>query len=412
MLKRLLMTPLAGRLWRWHPWLLAGLWVLVQAAFLLRYHGPHFANDSGRYLDYAANLAAHGHYQPEPGLAPTTLANNGEANFQYEHNQRYLLYPWFQSVWLWLGLGRWGIVGGQLALAALAARVFYGAVRRLAGGRCGAAALATGLLVVWPDIQQFNCYLLTESLFTNLSVLALGALVGTRGGSKWAGARLLAVLLLVALVRPNGFVVAGAAAVAGLAALYTTRRRLFWGLVAGGALAVPLLLVALNYFLITYYIVETYGRGELMFGSAAWAIHPSQPLDMPPASLTGQVVRMGYFAAHNPGFLARLMAGKFLVFFSSIKPYYSLAHRLLSVLVLWPVYWLAARGAGQRQVWQPGRVFLAAVPLLQATIVMLTVDDYDVRFLAPVLPFVFALAALGVMGNESNDHEVVTTSSR
>jgi hypothetical protein len=34
------------------------------------------------------------------------------------------------------------------------------------------------------------------------------------------------------------------------------------------------------------------------------------------------------------------------------------------------------------------------VPLLQAAVVMLTVDDYDVRFLAPVLPFLFVLAAL------------------
>ncbi|NML67445.1 hypothetical protein HHL22_19760 [Hymenobacter sp. RP-2-7] len=116
---------------------------------------------------------------------------------------------------------------------------------------------------------------------------------------------------------------------------------------------------------------------------------------MPPPG-TGQVWRIGYFAAHNPGFLLRLMGGKVLVFFSSVKPYYSLGHKLLSMLVLWPCYWLAARGARLRQVWLPGRVFLAAVPLLQAAVVMLTVDDYDVRFLAPVLPFVFVLAALGV----------------
>ena len=390
-------NPAALWLWRRHLWLLAGLWLLVQAAFLLKFHGPHAANDSHRYLDYATNLVAHhGHYQAEAPVPATTLENNGEADFQYEHNQRYLLYPWFQAFWLGLGLGRWGIVAEQLALSALAAAALYGAVRQLAQGRRGPAALATGLFVLWPDIQQFNCYLLTESLFISLSVLAGWALVRLQLGGGWRWLRLLALLLLAALVRPNGFVVAGAAAVAGLAALYGPRRRLFWGLLAAGILAVPLLLLALNHFLITYYIVETYGRGELMFGSAAWVIHPSQPLAMPPPSLTGQVVRMGYFAAHNPGFLLRLMGGKVLVFFSSIKPYYSLGHKILSVVVLWPCYWLAVRAARLRQVWLPGRVFLAAVPLLQAAVVMLTVDDYDVRFLAPVLPFVFALAALAM----------------
>ena len=389
--------PAARWCWRRHRWLLVGLWVLVQAAFLLRFHGPHLANDSRRYLDYAANLVAHhGHYQIEAQVPATTFENNGEANFQYEHNQRYLLYPWFQALWLGLGLGAWGIVGGQLVLGALAAAALYQAVRQLGQGHRGPAALATGLFVVWPDIQQFTCYLLTESLFTSLSVLAGWALVRLQLGGGWRWGRLLGLLLLAALVRPNGFVVAGAAAVAGLAALYGSRRRLFWGLVAAGLLAVPLLLLALNHFLITYYIVETYGRGELMFGSTAWAIQPSQPLVLPPPSVTGQVVRIGYFATHNPGFLLRLMLGKLLVFFSSIKPYYSLSHKVLSVLVLWPCYWLAVRGACLRQVWLPGRVFLAAVPLLQAAVVMLTVDDYDVRFLAPVLPFVFALAALAV----------------
>lgn len=384
---------LARRLWRGHRWLLLALWLLVQAAFLLKHHGPHFANDSARYLDYAANLAEHGYYKLEPGTAPTTIANNGVANFQYEHNQRYILYPWYQSVWLRLHAGWWGIVLGQIAVSGLAALALYRAVRRLAGGQRGPAALATALFVVWPDVQQFNCYLLTESLFSSLSVLSFWAFVRTRGGGWSAWVVLAALLLLTALVRPNGFVVAGAVGLAGVATLYVKRRRLFWLAVGAGLLAVPLAVWWLNHQLVSFFIVETYVRGELMFATPVWAIHPGAPLVLPPAGL-GQMSRVLYFAAHNPGFLARLMLGKLFVFFSSIKPYYSLGHRLLSVLVLWPLYYLAARGASQPAVWRPARAFLVGVPLLQAAVVMLTVDDYDVRFLAPVLPFVFVLAAL------------------
>ncbi len=376
----------------------------MQAAFLLKFHGPHYANDSARYLGYATNLAQHGYYHLEP--TEGRLADD----FQYVHNQRYILYPWYQSVWLRLHAGWWGIVLGQIFISGLAAAALYTAVRRLAGGRRGAAALATALFVVWPDVQPFNCYLLTESLFISLSVFSFWTLVRVRGGGWLAWLTLLGMLALTALVRPNGFVVAAAAGVAGLAALYAARRRLFWGLVGAGLLATPLAVWWLNYQLVSFFIVETYVRGELMFATPVWAIHPSTPLVLPPAGI-GQMSRVLYFAAHNPGFLLRLMLGKFLVFFSSIKPYYSLAHKVISVLVLWPLYYFAARGTRRAAIWLPARAFLVAVPLLQAAIVMLTVDDYDVRFLAPVLPFVFVLAALQLSTDTQQKNVMPTAGS-
>lgn len=384
------------RLWPWHRTLLLVLWLAVQAGFLVKFHGPHLANDSQLYLNYAANVAAHGHYQfdhppPTRELSPELPNSN---TFEYEHTQRYIVYAWFESFWLRLGTGLWGIVLAQTALSGAAAAALYGGVRRLAHGRRTAAALATLLFILWPDIQQFNYYLLTESFFISLSVLAFAAFVRVQHGGWRAWAGLAAVLLLAAFTRPNGFVLMGAALLAGLEHLrQRPSRRLFWGVVAGLVLAIPLALVVLNYQLKSYFIVETYQRGELIFGNPAWAMRSATPLAMPPPG-TGQVWRILYFAAHNPWFLLRLMAGKLFVFVSGLKPHYSLAHRLAYVLVLWPVYWLAARGTQLRSVWKLGRVFLVGVPLLQALIVMMTVDDWDVRFQAPVLPFVFVLAAL------------------
>ncbi|MEJ7659174.1 MAG: hypothetical protein WKG07_05880 [Hymenobacter sp.] len=190
---------------------------------------------------------------------------------------------------------------GQLAISGLAAAALYAAVRRLAGGRRGAAALATALFVVWPDIQIFNCELLTESLFISLSVLCFWALVRVRGGGWRAGLTLAVLLVLTALARPNGFVLTAAVGVAGLAALYAARRRLFWLAMAGGVLAAPLVVWWLNQQLVSFFIVETYTRGELMFATPIWAIHPSAPLVMPPDGI-GQMSRVLYFAAHNPAF--------------------------------------------------------------------------------------------------------------
>ena len=365
---------------RWaprHRALLVGLWAAVQAGWLLKFHGPHIASDSYRYLAYAADIAECGYF--EPG-----------------HNLRYVLYPLFQSAWLALGAGRWGIVAGQIGLSGLAAGALYGAVRRLAGGARGPAALATGLFVLWPDVQQFNPYLLTESLFISLSVLAFAGLVRVRGGGWGAWAGLLLLLALAALARPNGFVVALAAALAGLAALRRRPgRRAFWAVLGALALASPLLWQALNHQLATFYLMDTYQRGELMFRVPQWAVRPAAPLWFPPNG-TGPARRVLLFAGHNPGFFARLVLGKLFVFVSGLKPHYSAVHRVANVLLLWPLCALAGRGARVRAVWAPARVFLAAVPLLQAAVVALTVDDYDVRFLAPVLPFVFVLASLAV----------------
>lgn len=369
---------LARRGWPWHPAALAALWLLVQAAFLYQYQGPHLANDSDRYLAYAQSIAERGYF--EPG-----------------HNLRYVLYPLFQSLWLRLGLGGWGIVAGQLAVAALAARAVYAGTRRLADGRREAAALATLLFIAWPDVQRFNVFLLTESLFISLVALSFGAFTRLRGG-RWADwVLLLGLLALTVLARPNGFLVALAAALAGLDALRRHPVRRAWHLaLLGLLLATPLLWRALNHQLETYYLMDTYQRGELIFRSPLWLVQPAAPLDMPPPG-TGPALRVLYFAVHNPLYMLRLMGGKLFVFLSYLKPHYSLLHRALGVLVLWPGYLLAARAAGQAGIWRPARVFLAAVPLLQAAIISLTVDDWDVRFLAPVLVAVFVLALLRLL---------------
>jgi 4-amino-4-deoxy-L-arabinose transferase-like glycosyltransferase len=364
--------------WAWlhHPALLAGLWVLVQLWFLRAHHGPYSANDSARYLQYATNIAEHG-------------------TFERGHNLRYVLYPLFQSLWLWLGAGRWGIVLGQMAIAGLAARAFYGAIRKLDGGRRGAAALATFGIIAWPDIQLFNVFLLTESLFISLTLLSIAAFVQVRSGQRRAWLLLLLTLLAVLLVRPNGFLVPLAAALAGLDALRRRSDQRTWrAALLLLVLAAPLLWQALNHQLETYYLMDTYERGELIFRSPLWAVKSATPLNMPPPG-TGPAARVLYFAAHNPSYFGRLVLGKLFVFLSYLKPHYSLAHRVLGMAVLWPAYWLAARGAGLRRVWRPARVLLAGVFLLQAAIISFTVDDWDVRFLAPVLPAVFGLAALG-----------------
>jgi hypothetical protein len=187
-----------------------------------------------------------------------------------------------------------------------------------------------------------------------------------------------------------------AAGLAGLDALRRAEDRRPWrATLVLLVLLLPVIWLALNHQLATYYLMDTYQRGELIFRYQLWAVHQAAPLHMPPPG-TGPAARVLYFALHNPVYLGRLMLGKLFVFVSYLKPHYSLAHRAIGVLVLWPSYWLAGLATRRTTIWRPARVFLPAIFLLQAAIIMLTVDDWDVRFLAPVLAPVFVLASLAL----------------
>ncbi|MET4108418.1 hypothetical protein [Hymenobacter sp. UYP22] len=364
---------------RWHGWLLLGLWVLVQVSLLVQHHGPRYVNDSGRYLAYGTRIAR-------------------EWYFEHDHNLRYVGYPLFISLWLKLGAGWWGIVLGQMAVSGLAARAFYRTLRRLTPVPADwrPAALATAALVGWRDAQQFNVYILTESLFASLTILSFWALVRARRGpaERWVVFGLL--VLLAGIVRPNGFVVAAAAGLAGLARLWQLPgRRAFRRALLAGALLAPLWWWVLNKLLLTFTLVETYLRGEIIYGYTPWVVEPTEPLLLPPPGLA-PVLRLGYFIMANPVYFAKLAALKGLLFFSYVKTYYSWSHIGLIVLFIYPCYWLAGRGLRASAAWLPARVFLGGVVAVQGLVVMLTVEDWDVRFLLPVLPCVFALAGVAV----------------
>jgi len=347
----------------------------MQLWLLRMHHGPCYVNDSGRYLAYGRRIAE-------------------EWFFEHDHQLRYLGYPLFISFWLKVKAGRWGIVLGQMAVSALAAGGFYDAVRRLARGSTLPALAATAALVLWRDTQQFNVYILTESLFTSGTILSFWALVRAR---TWQGWLLLGVIVsLTAMVRPNGFIVPVAAGLAGLTALYhLPNPRPFRLAMVLVVCSLPLMWFVLNKLLLTFTLIETYQRGEVIYGYSAWVVQPTAPLNLPPPlPLMSPVMRLGYFIVHNPVFFTKLAFLKLGLFFSYAKTYYSVGHFAAIVAFIYPCYYLAWRGTRRAAVWLPARVFLATVVLFQGFIVMMTVEDWDVRFLTPVLPCVFALAAL------------------
>ncbi|GGG46101.1 hypothetical protein [Hymenobacter glacieicola] len=364
------------RLARYHvPMLVLG-WLGVQVVSWHVNHSPHSYGDSVHYLDYAHQIAEQG-------------------NFVKVHYTRYIGYPLFLSAFLKLGLGRAAMALGQYAVAGVATVAFYRAVRRLGRGTWEPAFLATLLYIGWSDIQRFNAFLLTESLFTSLLLLSFWAVGRVR--TVGSGALALVVLVATVSVRPNGFVALVAAALALVVLIQQQGPRwLKWLTLGAALLLLPVAWTALNQLLLTFKLIKTYQEGMIIFMYDGILMHPSGPLDLPAPDAT-PVGRLAYFILHNPRYFGQLAIWKLAFFMGFPKPYFSALHILWQLTLLPMLYWLAMRGLAYRFVARAMRVFLAAGFVVQAGIITLTVEDYDIRFSGPVLPYVFALAALGAL---------------
>lgn len=80
----------------------------------------------------------------------------------------------------------------------------------------------------------------------------------------------------------------------------------------------------------------------------------------------------------------------------NVKPYFSILHNTLIVLVLYPLYYFAVKGFLQFPVDRKEHIFISTYFIAQALTVALSSENWDGRFLIPVLPFVFMLSAIGL----------------
>jgi len=154
-----------------------------------------------------------------------------------------------------------------------------------------------------------------------------------------------------------------------------------------------LLLVLLNEMISSYGLMDSYRQGEVIY-PRAWT------LDVPPEVQVGgdgmgSIKRVSDFAWQHPGYFFRLCLMKFLFYVGHIKPYFSIQHNVLIVLILYPTYLLAAWSWGTQPA-SPLQYMLLTFVGVQVIMVTLTSENWDGRFLVPVLPVVFVLAAGGV----------------
>lgn len=219
--------------WRGRLMLLA----ITLLAFALRWYYVHTAvvlgpvrGDATQYFAYAWNLAHHGVFSRD---VPSALTLHPD-------NFRDPGYPAFLALWMkvWEPGDTW--YAAVLACQALLGALTVGMATQL--GRYWVperwAMTAGVLMALWPHSITINGYLLTETLFGFLCVLALllGARAYHRGSAAWAmasGLTMGAAALTNAMLLPFGVLLAGWLAWRRLAS-----RRICLAL-AAGALLLP-----------------------------------------------------------------------------------------------------------------------------------------------------------------------------
>lgn len=367
--------PLAIKKWR--PVALGLLWGGVQLALYLHF-GPRTSVDSSLYLDNARNLLH--------GQLPT------------DYSIWYLGYSAFLAVVLALGGGLAQAVGAQIALSGVAALGLWRAVRHLSGSP-GTAHLAVLLYLLWFKIHQWNVFIYTESLFTSCCMLSFALLVLAR--RPWQLGLALLLVGYTFLVRPTGFCFLIGVAGYGWARLRPRALRpavlglLVAGLATGFVALLSNILASYDQAMAGNVLLESYARAELIYPGITLGVQPPTHLALPAAHLA-PLVRLVAFGALNPVYFAKLAVLKFLLFSSNVKPYYSWAHNLAVAGLLWPLYFYAVRGWRRRPRRSPAAYFMGSFIAAQALTVALTTENWDGRFLVPVLPYVFVLAALGL----------------
>lgn len=145
--------------------------------------GVKIANDSPRYIFYANQVV-------EMGTFPS-------GQFFW-----YLGYIGFLSLFFSLNLGYPFIVAFQVLISGLAMLALYRSSIKITKGNYAVAFLAAAFYSLWPKIQLWNFYILTDSLFTSMTIISFWALVHIK---NWKSILMIIPLLIFSfLIRPNG----------------------------------------------------------------------------------------------------------------------------------------------------------------------------------------------------------------
>lgn len=256
------------------------------------------------------------------------------------------------------------------------------------------AFMASLLYVLWFKFQQWNLIVYTDASFAHLAVISMYFLhqAKSRLGLVFA----LLPVLFTAFIRPTGigflFAILAYFSFDWFQHIFKNRRKA----VGISIIGLSLFLIFLN-FAMSHYIgwfIESYAKAEIIYPNESLFVEKPTNLVFPESNQPS-IIRLLLFFVQNPIYMFKITALKMALFIGHIKPYYSTAHNIFIAIFLYPTYIFAFKGISR---FPKGKlkVFIVTFLLFQILTVSLTSENWDGRFLLPLLPWIFLSASFGV----------------
>lgn len=278
----------------------------------------------------------------------------------------------------------------QVLFSGVALYFLYRAAYKITANEITSLLMCTFYLG-WIKIHQWNFFIYTESLFTSMAIISFAALVLSRTKKHYA--LTLIIFLFTVLIRPTGIALLTGFLVYGLAYLYDQVSRTAWIITVFIVIASGLLI--LNVVMKDYGFIDSYRNAELIYPNISLGLQP--PIDLIISSDEhAPLIRLIMFIYSNPIYFLKITLLKLLLFIGNVKPYFSVVHNAGIVAFLFPLYFFAAKGFQYFPLNRKEHYFITGFVIMQCAIVSLTSENWDGRFLIPVLPFVFMLSAVGI----------------
>ncbi|MGI5923289.1 MAG: hypothetical protein ACOX9E_05045 [Lentisphaeria bacterium] len=350
--------------------------------------GIRFSGDSYRYISAGEQLAA--------GQGMVGLPRS------------YIGYIAVVALCLKCGLGLSGVVlvqwlAGLLGLYALMRIAWH-------GGGWRPALLCGGIYAGNPEFAFWHSFIMTESLYINAVCLAMLLCLWAQQRAKtpqppgeasaarpWRQALtyagVLVLLFLIALIRPNGWILPPIALLFWLFnASWPLRRRLL----ACGVVCLLFVVIALSGGNFRKRIEQEGPFAKLYSGEVVWQEdlwRVNMPAQGQYDATLGDALK---YVLRHPLACCRLALKRVGVLFLRVRPGYSLAHNALLIAIYLPLLLLATIGAAMS--WKEPASRLAIMIILgHALIVALTFNDNDGRFTLYFTPQLGYLAAIPLL---------------
>jgi Dolichyl-phosphate-mannose-protein mannosyltransferase len=346
------------------------LWLLIQSVLFIKF-GAQTSVDSEFYLGDAMNLL------------------NGQ--LPEGRSIWYVSYSAFLALTFFCGGNNGVVVFVQILLSGVATFCLYQIAMEMYGKR-DVAILAVLFYLLWIKIHEWNTFLYTESLFTSCSIISFAILIKSKRTWRYVLACLL--FFFTFFIRPTGFALLVGLFCYGVFSLrreYLNRVILPLGFI--GAISMVILLAGM---VESFALIESYAKAEIIYPNITLGMEASSDLYIPKTDHS-TFLRVFLFAFYNPVYFLKLFFLKLFLFLGNVKPYFSVLHNAVIVLVLYPLYVFAVKGFLKFPPHRKEKYFVAGFVIAQALTVALTSENWDGRFLVPLLPFVFLLAANGVV---------------